>query len=378
MRGKAAAIGSAQRFAFVDATRGFAIVAALLAHAIDQFFAVYIPYLRPVTRIATPTFLVVFGVVIAVVYMRKARDLDDLTGMRTRLFARMITCYVAFAAISWAGYVGDKTPLDQVLDAMLMLDRGRYSFILFLYTILLALLGLFLPLIVRWGALFFVGFAVLAWALRFGLSALGAGGHPTAQMMFGHATGYGPAVMLSLSVVAVGVLIGEALLNRSRWIWLGGIYLAMAAILAATLAMDGPWLFFEGVTKSYRFGNHPAYFAYGVAGAMTALALFWWLERRDVAPGTRRVLIDLGKRTLFLYTAGNIVLNLLPLHQPATAVSIAEVAVFMLVMFGIALDLERTDSRIDRAANGLFSAFQRQWDRSTLALARVVTAPRGR
>lgn len=366
------AYSDSQRYSFLDAARGIAIVLAMSAHAIDQFTSFYLWHLRPLTRVATPTFLIIFGVIVSVVYLRKARQSDDLGGLQSGLFARMLTCYVGCAAITWAGYFGDKTPLSQVGEAMLMMDRGRYAFILFLYTILLGLIAVSLPLLKRWGILVFVVASAAAWSLHALVPDTEAFGSDTLQMLIGHRAGYGPAVLLSLSVVTVGVLLGEALQRRAHWGWVALVALSAAAAVGNTAIQDWGRTFIDGIASDYRFQNHIAYFAYGCLGALLIIAFAAMLGRWAGRSLLFRCLTVWGRRTLFIYAAGNILLNLLPLHDVRFAVTLIQIALFLALILGAALDLDREDSLIDQAAGGFFTRFKLRWNGATARIASVV------
>ena len=102
-----------RRIVFVDAARGLAVALALYIHSLATFGAWYhLPRLgqalvRLVTSAATPTFIVLFGAMLEMVYYPGLVE-GGRRRVRVRLLRRSWNCYVAYLAVVAASVVGGR------------------------------------------------------------------------------------------------------------------------------------------------------------------------------------------------------------------------------------------------------------------------------
>lgn len=307
------------RLNFVDSSRGLAVVLAMLSHALLQFSAnvdvleTVRPWISIVTRSATPTFMILFGIMIEVAYLRKLREGSALRTVQTRLLARAITCYALFVCITVAAFATGKLGGVETFKALSYQANGRFGTILKIYAVLFLLILVTLPLARRFGAWFFLGFATVAWIVRWVAMETDLSDLYVLHFLIGHAKGFGPAILVGMTFVAFGMAIGEALTGRSKW-RLAAILLSGAVLQVAwSIGEHGYMEWMVQTVKTYRWINDPVYFAYGIVACALCLAIFalWHSFAAIPAP---TALDTLGRDTLLFYGGGNIVINLLPYY----------------------------------------------------------------
>lgn len=347
------------RLGFVDSARGMAVVLAMLAHALSQFTGGIPEFWRiqePAllfTRTATPTFMILFGIMIEVVYLRKLREGVAQIDMKRRLLGRLITCYLLFCAITLAAFLtGKLTPGETVL-AMLYLDGGRFGVILKIYAMLFAIILVTLSFAERFGSLFYVVVALYGWALKYALVASDLPSNHFISFISGHGNGFGPAILVGMTLVAFGTMIGEAFTGRRHWIYpLAVLTIALAIILSGVITQD-PVDFIRYTIKGARWANEPAYFAYGIVACSVSLAFFaliWGWRKR---PASRVSFSSLGRDTLFFYGFGNIAINLLPVYEGPGWQGLFYAVAFVLALCLITLAKAPICARINTHAFGL-------------------------
>ena len=139
-----------QRDAFLDSTRGLAVFLAVLIHAVRSFGYAFSPegdLVFLLTRTATPILLIVFGVMIETVYLRKLREGRGLEETRQRLLHRAITCYLVYLMVGLAALLAGKVAVGDLGQMAVSLSPVPYGQILFLYAALLTLLACCLPVL---------------------------------------------------------------------------------------------------------------------------------------------------------------------------------------------------------------------------------------
>ncbi|MBT8154547.1 hypothetical protein KMP13_11680 [Epibacterium ulvae] len=330
-----------QRLSFIDSSRGMAVLLAILSHAVLHFaafvtFADGAVWLRSgLTRSATPTFLVLFGVMLELAYFRKTRDGGDIANARTRLFHRMLTCYLLYVAVTLAAVITYKLTWAQGGLAISFRGTGRFADILKIYAALFFIVALTYPMGHRWGAVFFLVLATLGWGIKSYLDGLGLPRFAPTQFLFGYGRGGGPTILPGMTLVAFGLWIGEAISGRRAAFWaVFGLALA-GCVMGAGLQQYGGIGFIWRIILELRWLNHPYYYAYGCVVAAGSLAIFYALWRFWPAPSRYVSTAFVGRDTLFFYGFGNIALNMLPAYKGADP----EIALMFIVAFMLGLTL---------------------------------------
>lgn len=363
-----------QRFRHVDSARGLACILAILGHLGTRQFDFYghpaFAWMGLVTRSALPTFMTLFGAMIAVVYLGKLLRGDPQGEVPQRLISRAVTCYLVYGAITAAALVSGKTGIGRAVEAMLFVDTGRFGEVLKNYAVLFLVMLALLPLLRRWGAATLVVAAAAFWVLRPVVAAFVPPGHFLVQFLIGYDGGFGPAVLLCVTFVAFGALLGEALAGRRS-------YALPVLAVAAACAMLGLAAWDRGALElardmggaTLRQANHPLYFAFGIVASAAVIGGFGALWRWRVGLPAAALCATIGRRSLFFYGFGNVALNLLPVVRGQPFLGFTAAVAFLVVMVLLTLDLSREDSLLDRACGGFLTGFRRRYDRVMEAFA---------
>jgi hypothetical protein len=341
---------------------------AIFSHlGVEQFRFVDYPgldLLPLLTRMSTPIFMTLFGTMISVIYMERfAGDPVQRASAVHRLLARAITCYVAYGAITLAALIGGKIRMENVVAAMSFAGGGRFGEVLKIYSLLFLVIVALVPLIRRFGVWAIVSAAILAWGARAAIDAVAGAGHYRLQFVFGYDKGFGPSVLLALTFVAFGALLGDAIRGRRSFtVPIATVGVAVLMLAAGAVAM-GPVKLATGLgTYALRGENSPLYYAYGIVASGAVLLLFSAAERYRVASGTTSLLARVGTHSLFFYAFGNVAMNLLPIYDGHPLVALVLSVGFLVGLTLITLDLARSDSRVDRLLGGFLTTFRIGYD----------------
>lgn len=319
---------SSQRLDFIDFARTYAVLLAILAHALatttvfetlgkDSF------YIQIFTRTATPMFVFMFGFMIEFVYARKAR-VFGLRTVRGRLFTRGWQCYVAYVLTSLSAVIGGYKTFSEFLLSLVFFDDSRFGNILRVYAVILCFAPLIINFRIKYGLKFLVG-ALLVVMLSFVFlpELKTTDFHPFNRPLniffgIGPIIG-GPSVWHSLLFVFAGMLTASSITD-SKVAETATLHRFLKHSILLVLGLLASWFFVsnDGVIEAlvkfanfyYRGINSPEYFIIGVIVSVITLNLFCFLIGNRQLPRPIRVLLPLGLASLTTYTAGNILLNL--------------------------------------------------------------------
>jgi surface polysaccharide O-acyltransferase-like enzyme len=336
-----------------------AITFAMLAHCFIHFDVwaqlgdgALFASIRTLTRSATPTFIILFGMMLEIVYLKLLRRGDRLSCW-TKLLTRAIQCYLLYLCVAVAGILGGQLSLKEGLEAALFLDDAYFANILKFYS--LGLLG---------------GIVLLELRARFGFTALAAAFcviwlsfplvkalppfpyalQDLASFLIGAGAKGGPSALQGMSLVIFGMLLGNTALkllaaepvkrrrgaHQAAW-----IAVAAAAATAALFLTLGPEAVEEGfVSFEFRGANHPGYYIIGASVALILIAFWSLLAARLPEPVLRRLNV-FGTSSLFAYAFGNVALNLLPGYQGSLAVGLAASTAFLLCLYAATVCFQR-------------------------------------
>lgn len=312
------------RLSFIDSSRGLAVVLAMLSHAFIQFapeveFSGWFVAMRSlVTRTATPTFLVLFGIMMELAYFRKSREGGHISIPRNRMFQRMLTCYLLYVAVTLAAVVTQKLTLAQGGLAISFQGTGRFVEILKLYVFMFLIVAITYPIGSRRGAVFYLGLAGAGWAGKLVLDMVGVEHKILLQFLLGYGDGGGPSVLPGLTLVGFGLLVGESITGRRSVLWpAAGLGLALMMLWYGVAEVGVKGLVWQLIFE-LRLLNHPYYYAFGIVVAMLSLGLFRWVNHSVGAQtdlsGQRLSFAGIGQDTLFYFGFGNIALNIVPVY----------------------------------------------------------------
>jgi len=324
-----------RRMVFIDVARSAAILAALAAHAV-AVFAVW-PAVPPglfkaagnaLFYTATPTFFLLFGVMLELVYVRR-RQRDGALPVAGRLAARAWQCWLGLVLGMLCAWLSGRLAGEQLPDALLNLIDTPNSGILRFYT---AALLLCIPVVLwrpRLGPAFPLVLVAVIWI---GAALLPLLPWPAPGSRWGFLCGFlvahppmwsGGSLWHNLSVVFLGMALGHHMRTRldRGLIPLGGrpVWLLVAACLAGVAVCAwilGPGALAQGYLgtgRTLRSSCHPAYF---LISTLCALALIT-LAQRCYPVGTeaaqvRLPILAVGRNSLVAFVVGSAALNLIP------------------------------------------------------------------
>lgn len=308
------------RIAGFDVARSVAVILAMTSHALYEF-GVDVDW-RIVLRLATPTFIILFGVVLEIVYLRMMREGRQATVTR-RLLVRAVQCAVLHGLAAVVLALSEGYSVAYTVRMVLFLGSTPYTDILKFYAIILTLAPLILWARMRFGLF---PLAILALAAHPVLAAIewpSADPNSLGSQLLGLMVGApgktpGPSIVHSLLFVVFGMTLGalsvrwslrHALLGASRPAGMAA-FAVLAVVLAVRMAQyEGPLLNDLG-GMTLRNANAFLYFLFGMVGAVVifdgAMRLSAVLRRRVLA------IVSIPSRTsLFVFFAGNTFLYLL-------------------------------------------------------------------
>lgn len=312
-------VSNRTRLGFIDDARAIAIILAMTSHAMvhfDLWRSIEFP-LRVFTRMATPTFIVLFGVMIGSVYIKKWQQGNQLD-VTTRLISRAMTCYILFFFITIAALIGQHIDAFETIRALFFIQSGRFGNILKIYSILLVIM---IPVIHIYSKIqtsqqyiiFSFILLNLVWGIRyFGrIFEVDDRGH-ILSFLFGIPIGFGPALTLSITFVIFGMGIGLFIRSKITYTLYFSIFMIFSSIIIISMntAENGVSKFIELISSYFfRGDNNPAYFAFGIIGATIIIIFASLISFYFKIPLIFRCI---GSRSIFIYSIGNILLNLMP------------------------------------------------------------------
>jgi len=349
---------SERRIVFVDAARGLAVALALYIHSLGTFGSWYQlgrigqPLVRLVTSAATPTFILLFGAMLEMVYY-PALLKDGAPAVRRRLLRRSWNCYVAYLITVAASVVGARRGALHGIAAALSLGAVQYGNILKFYAFALVVAIPLLEFRRRRGLVPTVLVGLAPWVAVFWLDRVPwppPSSHVSylTAMLVGRPVGRSWISLLhSQALVVSGMTIGWSLATgRERRSWAvfyrtaTAILLASFAVACALMVVLGPRQALSGyMTLRFRASHHVGYYAFGLLEA-TALLIGVSLLLPPRMPYSSRLtpFLSLGRSSLFAFTLGNCLLDFWPRYwRLPVATGLLAGAVVPAVVMGLVL-----------------------------------------
>jgi hypothetical protein len=300
----------------LDHTRGLAVILAMASHTLMHLgVAGDILPLKLITRTATPTFIVLFGIMLELVYARKWRE-GRVETVSARFVERAILCYFVFMLTGLAALVTAKIGFDRFFDSITYIGGGRFGNILKNYSVLFAFAPVFMFVYVRLGIGAVLLLSAAGWALKVAEGMIVViPDHYVLSFFIGTGTRYGPSLLHGLTLVTVGLLIGRFFVGGRLWPAVIAYVVAFSCLVIAVFEHGAVMLFYKLVSYETRASNLPIYYAFGTVTASSSIAFFYILERLRISIPRTMPLLTLGQHSLFAYGAGNILLNLAPRYD---------------------------------------------------------------
>ncbi len=323
------------RFVGIDQCRAIAILLVTLTHCMtltgahDTLSGPLHYFVELVLQLGTPIFLLLFGAMLELVYIRRVRD-GHSRAVRNRLWMRAAQCYGYYLLIIAALFVFKGTySLPALPVAAAFMISVPFSNLLAFYAAALAAAPALLWLRQRWGLVFLIALGLSVHILHPIISHLPMGPMIGDRDYLQYFTGFlygqgvnvfGPSVLHGLTMVVLGMGLGKALgvLRRRGGEKREGVYL-LASLTLVSLGICmvlwrqmGHEAALVGLTDmSLRIGSDPVYFFSGILGTLVlvGLCLAWhdWLGFA-IAPAMNLF----GRTTLFTFGFGTMIINIFP------------------------------------------------------------------
>lgn len=337
---------SSSREVFIDFARGFAILLAVGSHAFyafgyDVLFGDAMYQVMSLTRLATPSFILITGMMFELVYLRKAEK-QGFKVMVKSLVSRALQCYLAYGITVLIEWFNQQLSTADAQLAVVFMGNSLFSGILQFYTLFLLLAIPIIWLRRRFGIWMISVLPVVVWLGDILLNRLV---WPAPEQPLGHLTALlfsNPAVSNfsmwhSLTFMSFGMLVGY-MLKRSKlagnWkrfqITLMGLFLL--CLLASLITVLPTTLddFFFNFSNTFRINHLMPYYSIGSMGAFLLLWITWKLRHWLGYPWLDHTVTTLGKDSLWAFAVGNSLAALLP----ALSTDTWFVALFVVAVFG--------------------------------------------
>lgn len=323
-----------QRIDFVDVARAYAIALVTFGHAMGEFGAwdelseSTRELARLVTRTGTPLFVLMFGMMIELIHVRRAQH-DGVDALRPRLRRRALECYAGYLLVSAAALVSDRAELLDVAESAVLLGGAGYGTILGVYALALAATPALLRIRIRFGAWAAPALLALLWSLdafvlaRFDDRDAGAFAYPIDFVLGAGRHIRGPSLLHSFTFVLAGMILAGGLRTwQERGAKDFGRRVAAVSAVAGIVVLglmwrDGTDAVIDGFRyyRGYRRDNAAGYFALGVIGASLTLLLLAVSVPRRGLPRWTDIPMQLGRSSLLAFTLGSAGLTVLDLDQ---------------------------------------------------------------
>ncbi|PKO04394.1 MAG: hypothetical protein CVU41_17100 [Chloroflexi bacterium HGW-Chloroflexi-3] len=316
------------REVFIDFARGFAILLAVGSHAFYVFgyavlFGDAMYQVMSFTRLATPSFILITGMMFELVYLRKAEKHGFKTMVQS-LVSRAVQCYLAYGVTVLIEWFNTHLSTGDAQLAFIFLGNSLFSGILQFYTLFLLLAIPIIWLRRRFGIWLIMMLPVVVWLGEILLDRLAWPspeqplGHLTA-LLFGHPAVSNFSMWHALTFMAFGMLVGYMLKcskQEGNWksfqITLLRLFLICLVISLVTVLPTSWDMFFFDFSNTFRIHHELPYYSIGSMGAFLLLWITWKLRRFLAHSWLEHTVITLGRDSLWAFAVGNSLVAVLP------------------------------------------------------------------
>ena len=319
---------ASSREVFIDFARGFAIVLAVGSHAFyafgyDVLFGNSMYQVMSITRFATPSFILITGMMFELVYLRKAEKLGFKVMVQS-LLSRALQCYLAFVVTVFIEWFGQQLSTADAQLAVVFMGNSLFSGILQFYTIFLLLAIPIIWLRKRFGIWLITALPIVVWLADLLLDRLNwpAADQPLSHLtalLFGHPGVSNFSLWHALTFMSFGMLVGY-MFKRSKlagnWQAFQKTLLVLFLLcLAVSLVFVLPttWAdFYFDFSNVYRINHQIPYYSIGSMGAFLLLWITWKFRRFLTHPWLDLTITTLGRDSLWAFAVGNSLAAVLP------------------------------------------------------------------
>ena len=336
------------RFTELDLFRYLTVTIAICAHIVSHHSiyeglgspqSAYL--LNAVTRIGTPSLLILFGMMAEIVYARRFNE--DRLRTVSQLIYRAFICYLAFVSIAFLEQIMVSLEPAKFVGALILVSKSVAGNIFKLYAIYLILLPIVLVIRQRTGLSGVLAFGAACWLVGHyifqSIPELPRPAHHIGGLLLGIGNNWGPSVLQGMLLIVAGMVLGNALFSRQRE---HGARLLAAILLigsigavAWNLSTLGWWSVVSNIADAseWRSHNHIGYFSYGLIATSVIVAISKALQL--ILPARlATTLATLGGATLPYFYLSNIILLLTPGAPVAGLLPTLAIFALYLVLFG--------------------------------------------
>lgn len=337
-----------QRILFIDAARTYALILALGTHALHVFgvpdFGPWIMNYPFFTSLATPMFIFMFGVMMEIVYAKRASQ-SGASGTDGRLLHRAYQCYIAGALTSVAALLGGIVDMETFFSSLVWIERTRYDSILMIYAGALLVMPLILRLRLRYGI---KGLLSLLLATIVTVHMISFTKHLDLgywSIFVNRFVGVGSAPDISILSAFIFILLG---MIAGKFVKEGNTLYVFAGVVGSVclLASLVIWQItsveaFKALVTEYSYANlrnsgDIVFFLMGSFYSLAALCVIKLIIERF--PQTHRlvsVLSPLGMNSLLAFAFGNSVLNLWHMVGKGVAPPSLSIVLFFVLVWAV-------------------------------------------
>ncbi|RIV88639.1 hypothetical protein D2V17_07040 [Aurantiacibacter xanthus] len=323
----------------------------------------WVDALRICMAAATPTFIILFGTMLEIVY-RPRFIAGHRKTITVRLVSRATQCWLLYAlSIGVLFLMRDDYSAAFSIATVLMLGVTPFTDILKFYAVVLVLAPLLLWVRCRLGLVPLAAGAIavhLAYPLLTALptpNELGLSKELARLWKFlfglGEAQLGGPSIMRGITLVIAGMVLGRILIGSSGGrpdmarlrhrtkLLLAGAGISLAVLFAA---FDQSTIKELG-TMSLRMAGHPLYFLFGVHFAVVLMAATTLLTTSVKADRFWRNIAFFGRTSLFTFAFGNMLLYCVTAEPENLAAALQLVAVLVVTIITLSVWFDLTMRR---------------------------------
>ncbi len=347
----------------IDLARSIAIFLFIIGHSITAYGTqeyVSSEVLQLLLRMAPPTFIIVFGAFLELVYASNLAK-HGMYYVAKRLLSRAIQCYTLYVLSCFVLALREGYSVSYVVRMALMLGATPYTDILKFYTVILVLSPLMLMIKTRFGLAPLIAFCLATHAIHAAFYPLPyVQGFPGSEILSGFLYGAttviaGPSVIHGITFVVAGMWLGKFLRNnldrasllipqKPDVIYIFALFSTLFALSAVTYQghfMDD----LSGMTL--RNSNSYIYFIFGIPSAILLIDLSMRLSKAIGIEMTKK-LVFLGNTSLFTFCFGNCALYLTMRSDLEAGKAVA--ATFASIAFIVSLSwmFNQFKSRVDK------------------------------
>ena len=337
------------RFVFLDVARAAVMAILIFDHGMIAMGVVRVvpDPIKFLCFAATPAFVIHFGVMLELVYVRR-RAAQGAALVRNAFLKRAAQCYLGYVLVLAAGYLSGRMPTRHFPGSLIFLGTPWFSDILKFYCLFLLGAPLLLALRARFGVWATAAALVAPWLLSPLLPSV-SWPRPTSALaawtglLFGMPTAYPAALCLmkGMLFIAAGMLMGNALAQGKHF---GRIAAALFVLGAAAFTWMGFAMGWDSMmpalmSRKLRLASHPAYYAFALAEGTLLFAILYRLVPSTTSAEARATPYTAFARwPLLTFTLANFIATFFPrIRRPSGWEMFAAVVFMIAIAVGIAL-----------------------------------------